>query len=335
MSTILPYQAHLTYLKKQAKRLLRAQRAGDRQVCQQFQEHIPRLAHVTPEALLQATVTLREAQHVVARWYGFAGWKELTTTVAAAAGDVAFRSFHHILALSLWAREIHTLIDSVEEIKDEEAPVTMPWGQVYKIERNTASEVQMHITEHGHSGWNLRHIQAMQERPAVYPNVLPFLPNRDVWIAHDGPYYYMRWQYTVGKEAPDVVESFVQSPAWKQFSQVAQAWVKQIREGRAEARQHVFQMAQKPGFGQSNEVELSEWSARLQHDLADETLQGEHFEEQLRDIIQQSQRAKWTVLEEKGNNVEKYTILEKGRRRRTIQSLNALHLKRLQLWDTI
>ncbi|MDP6438911.1 MAG: hypothetical protein QGH74_04675, partial [Candidatus Brocadiia bacterium] len=60
----------LRQIKRQAKELLKAQKAGDRSVCPQLRL-IPRLSGMTDEEILSAEVGLQEAQHALAKDYGF------------------------------------------------------------------------------------------------------------------------------------------------------------------------------------------------------------------------------------------------------------------------
>ena len=63
--------------KKQAKTLLKALRSGELAAARRFQANLPRLHHRSPEKILQDRVTLQEAQHVLAREYGFRNWSAL------------------------------------------------------------------------------------------------------------------------------------------------------------------------------------------------------------------------------------------------------------------
>jgi hypothetical protein len=83
--SVLPEHPNLDHLRKQAKDLLRAHRAGDADTLARFRATMP---HATPE------LRLRDAQSCVAREYGFASWPDLVAYVAArshARGDHATR----------------------------------------------------------------------------------------------------------------------------------------------------------------------------------------------------------------------------------------------------
>jgi hypothetical protein len=81
----LPERPNLDHLRKQAKELLRAYRAGDARTITRLRTGLP---HATPE------LRLRDAQSCVAREYGFASWPELVAYVEArshAHADLATR----------------------------------------------------------------------------------------------------------------------------------------------------------------------------------------------------------------------------------------------------
>jgi hypothetical protein len=68
----LPARPSLESLRKQAKKLARDVAAGNAAAIARAREHLPKLA---------ASLTQRNAQLVLAREYGFAGWRELTAEV--------------------------------------------------------------------------------------------------------------------------------------------------------------------------------------------------------------------------------------------------------------
>jgi hypothetical protein len=73
----LPPQPNLEQLKKQAKDLLRAHQAHNADVCQRIQRVHPRLTASSEVDILNADLTLRDAQLVVAREYGFSTWRNI------------------------------------------------------------------------------------------------------------------------------------------------------------------------------------------------------------------------------------------------------------------
>jgi hypothetical protein len=86
MSPSLPRHPNLDHLKKQAKRLLAAQRDG-RPGCCQFLRQLRRFANASDEEILAARMTLADAQQVVAMLYGFSGWRALKEEVQSRPAD--------------------------------------------------------------------------------------------------------------------------------------------------------------------------------------------------------------------------------------------------------
>lgn len=73
----LPPRPHLQHLRKQAKELLDAYREGDRDAQQRFLENLPALSGLGQAELAQTKLALHDAQSVIAREYGFDGWRQL------------------------------------------------------------------------------------------------------------------------------------------------------------------------------------------------------------------------------------------------------------------
>ena len=83
-SSSLPARPNLEQLRKQAKDLLKAYRAGDSPALLRFRESLPRLARATDEQLTGLSLSLRDAQRAVAAEYGFDSWAQLKDHVSAA-----------------------------------------------------------------------------------------------------------------------------------------------------------------------------------------------------------------------------------------------------------
>ncbi len=83
----LPSSPNLEHLKKQAKELRKAHQSGDLEVCERLQNHLPRFARQTHQQILAGSISLHDAQHVVARSYGFESWSALREAVAKRAGQ--------------------------------------------------------------------------------------------------------------------------------------------------------------------------------------------------------------------------------------------------------
>ncbi|TDE09640.1 ankyrin repeat domain-containing protein [Jiangella asiatica] len=94
----LPERPHLDHLKKQAKRLLRAYRAGDHDAMERLRAGLPAAAGLDDTALSRLGLRLRDAQSCVAREHGFASWARLRAHVeslstAGAEPDAVVRSW--------------------------------------------------------------------------------------------------------------------------------------------------------------------------------------------------------------------------------------------------
>lgn len=78
MSSRLPPHAHLDHLKKQAKDLLRAHRSGEPAAMRRLRAYLTRLSD---DEATSSSVSLQEAQYVIAREYGFSNWAGLLEEV--------------------------------------------------------------------------------------------------------------------------------------------------------------------------------------------------------------------------------------------------------------
>ena len=81
MSRPLPPHPDLLQLKHQAKDLRNAHRARDTQACARIREFLPRCASATEAEIGTGEFSLKEAQHVIAREYGFKHWEMLRAVV--------------------------------------------------------------------------------------------------------------------------------------------------------------------------------------------------------------------------------------------------------------
>src|SRR5262249_43189931 len=77
----LPPSPDLSHLKKQAKTLLRAARAGEAEALRHFAEQLPAARALTPAQLPAYPLHLHDAQSVIARDYGYRSWTELKRAV--------------------------------------------------------------------------------------------------------------------------------------------------------------------------------------------------------------------------------------------------------------
>ena len=77
-SSSLPARPNLEQLRKQAKDLLKAYRAGEPTALLRFRESLPKLAGSSDDQLVDMSLSLRDAQRVVAAELGFDSWARLT-----------------------------------------------------------------------------------------------------------------------------------------------------------------------------------------------------------------------------------------------------------------
>ena len=77
----LPARPSLEQLKNQAKDLLKAYRAGHPSAVARFRESMPRLFGVVNDQPDPPSLSLRDAQHVVAAEYGFSSWSHMHTHI--------------------------------------------------------------------------------------------------------------------------------------------------------------------------------------------------------------------------------------------------------------
>ncbi len=77
----LPARPSLEQLKKQAKELLKAHQVSDPEVVPRLRDAVPRLAEASDSEILNAKISLRDAQRVVAVEYGYKSWQALKDEV--------------------------------------------------------------------------------------------------------------------------------------------------------------------------------------------------------------------------------------------------------------
>jgi len=82
MSRQLPPQPDLEQLKKQAKDLLKAHKSANSDAARRIKNHLPKYAERSEQEIMDASFSLREAQQVIAREYGFTSWQKLRISVS-------------------------------------------------------------------------------------------------------------------------------------------------------------------------------------------------------------------------------------------------------------
>ena len=76
-SSVLPVRPNLEQLRKQAKDLLKAYRSGDPPAVARFRASIPRYSEFTDDALVRLSLSLGDAQRMIAAEYGFSSWLQM------------------------------------------------------------------------------------------------------------------------------------------------------------------------------------------------------------------------------------------------------------------
>lgn len=94
----LPDRPHLRHLRNEAKALRRALKEGDAEALAAVRPHLGRLRGVSGDLTDGATVTLQEAQHALAREYGFGDWAALVEAVGPQSADVTIDSLTELSA---------------------------------------------------------------------------------------------------------------------------------------------------------------------------------------------------------------------------------------------
>ena len=80
-SSSLPARPNLEHLRNQAKDLLKAYRACQPSALRRFRESSHHLSNLTDHELVRLSLSLRDAQRVVATEYGFPDWMSMRTHV--------------------------------------------------------------------------------------------------------------------------------------------------------------------------------------------------------------------------------------------------------------
>ena len=105
MAKTLPLRPNLEQLKKQAKDLQKEFKSGDAKAYERIRLHLPRLAEKSDEEMLKERFVLQDAQHVIARLYGFSSWDMLSSAV-----KTPFAAL-----VDFTDREIQTLLREVDQ----------------------------------------------------------------------------------------------------------------------------------------------------------------------------------------------------------------------------
>ena len=156
----LPPNPSLEQLKKQAKALLKAHRAGEPEARSRLRTSVPQLTSASDAAVRVEKFSLRDAQTVIAREYGFEHWQALEVHVASPPGDdsVAVLGFLEAvckrdvgaLKAALDADLVHLRFDySLMDLKGEPFRAAVREGRVEGNEMMTALHVMALTRLHG------------------------------------------------------------------------------------------------------------------------------------------------------------------------------------------
>jgi len=113
MSKQLPPQPHLDSLKKQARQLLKGYESAQPDAAERIQAA---LAELPPSAA--ESFTLRHAQQVVAREYGFSSWQKLADEVGQPAAEEQPQN-PHVAHYERMARDLISTLDRVREVQSD------------------------------------------------------------------------------------------------------------------------------------------------------------------------------------------------------------------------
>lgn len=121
MTRPLPPRPNLLQLKHQAKDLRKAQAAGDAEALAQIRHYLPRCAESTEGEILENSISLQEAQHVIACDYGFKHWEMLCAVVEADLDLLAYlydREAQHVMRQIDQKDMTTALIGASAEVQD-------------------------------------------------------------------------------------------------------------------------------------------------------------------------------------------------------------------------
>ena len=118
-SAALPARPNLEHLRKQAKDLLKSYRAGQPSALKRFRESLSHLSGLTDDELVRLSLSLRDAQRVVATEYGFPNWtsmrshverKERTTMYEVSVDHVKVNRFNNLRSVILKGKDVRKTI---------------------------------------------------------------------------------------------------------------------------------------------------------------------------------------------------------------------------------
>jgi ankyrin repeat protein len=143
--SVLPVQPHLDHLRREARDLLRAARAGD--------------ATATARILaLSDRLTLAAAQLAVARDYGFASWLKLKLEIQARADDMAKLADEFCQAsIRDWTGRAERMLAARPELADYNLATAIVLGDVQKVRNAIAADPELATRPDPRTGWTALH----------------------------------------------------------------------------------------------------------------------------------------------------------------------------------
>jgi hypothetical protein len=146
----LPPNPSLRHLKNEAKQLLRALEDGSSEAAARIKAHLRRVGEARQSHVQPADVSLQEAQHVIAREYGFATWVELADTVEPRFGRISELAKEHLeppVELDMLARPLEQLdIDQIRQALHGMARLAQAHG-IKALERVCSSVSSRFVAE--------------------------------------------------------------------------------------------------------------------------------------------------------------------------------------------
>jgi ankyrin repeat protein len=143
---VLPAQPHLDHLRRQARDLLRAARAGDTAAAERVLAVSDRL-------------TLAAAQLAVAREYGFASWAKLKTEVRSRSADLAQLADEFCVAsIRDWTGRAARMLAARPELADYNIATALVLGDIAKVRRAIDADPGLVIRSDERTGWKALHV---------------------------------------------------------------------------------------------------------------------------------------------------------------------------------
>ena len=143
---VLPAQPHLDHLRRQARDLLRAARAGDTAAAERV-------------LAVSGRLTLAAAQLAVAHEYGFASWAKLKTEVQARSASLAQLADEFCQAsIRDWTGRAARMLAARPELADYNIATALVLGDIAKVRRAIDADPGLVIRPDERTGWKALHV---------------------------------------------------------------------------------------------------------------------------------------------------------------------------------